>query len=111
MREYEILKQKISRDTDLLEHYIKHLPLMQDWERIMAWEVRGSSASLKYCYGRTGSYEWKRCKPGREHSVANCVSCKIRDEGGYFENLEEWILDADKKHRKTDESFQYNKFK
>ena len=37
---YEILKQKIEPNTDFLEHFVKFLPILQDWERIMVWEIK-----------------------------------------------------------------------
>ena len=54
MSVHDILKQPIK--TDLLEHCIKYITMVQDWESIRVFEVNESKdvkeVLLDYCYTR-----------------------------------------------------------
>ena len=62
---HEILQQPI--EVDFLEHFIKYLPLLQDWKRVMVWKK--DVGKFIYCYKRDGSGSWKKC------SNKNCNGC------------------------------------
>jgi len=96
---HEILKQSIK--TDLLEHFIKYLPMLQDWEGIMVWKINNEpiEANLSYCYKRKDT--WERCNPNN-----NCRNlCKAKDGISYFDELKEELISAEREHL-TDEDIQ-----
>jgi hypothetical protein len=109
MSAHDILKQPI--ETDLLEHYIGHITMVQDWERIMIWNLQKKEeqkeASLKYCYKREeANKEWARCpdSPDKNDSnnITRCKECKSSNGGdkttSYFDNLKSWIIEDENKH-------------
>src|SRR3990172_8570913 len=58
---HEILKQPIK--TDLLEHFIQYLPMIQDWQFIRVFKSKGEKeVILDYCYDRGENNEWEKCK-------------------------------------------------
>ena len=67
MSEHDILKQPI--ETDLLEHYIKYITMVQDWESVRVFEVKKSKDAneviLYYCYARVKDGDkkgtWEKC--------------------------------------------------
>jgi hypothetical protein len=66
---HDILKQPIK--TDLLEHYIKYITMVQDWESIRVFEKEDKEVILNYCYARVknGDEEgkWGKCdKKGKD---------------------------------------------
>ncbi|MBI5181449.1 MAG: hypothetical protein HZA06_00890, partial [Nitrospirae bacterium] len=88
---FEILQQPIE-NPDLLEHFIKHITLVQDWERIMVWKYDGkNNLKLDYCYKRGEDNKWDRCK--KVDNGANCKKCKPN-----FDKLKNLVKDAKKKH-------------
>lgn len=92
MSDHDILKQPIK--TDILEHFIKHITMLQDWERIMVWEYdtkNGSSApKLSYCYKHFDSGKWEKCD-NKEN--AKCHECKPS-----LNKLQEWIKENGMRH-------------
>lgn len=98
---FEILKQPIEGD-DLLEHFIKYLPMLQDWEYIRVFENKnGGEVILNYCYGRAENGEWKKC-PLRGSNCATKPECLIQINANSYEledeELKKIIRDAKKKH-------------
>lgn len=97
---FEILQQPIEDSTDFLKHYIECIPMLQDWEKVMVWEIkkkRGKSkyAELIYCYKRYKNDKWKECEPGHECQQM----CKVN-----FDKLKEKVITAEKKHLTTKEA-------
>ena len=104
---HEILKQPIK--TDLLEHFIQYLPMIQDWQFIRVFESKGEKeVILDYCYDRGGNNKWEKCKPEGtrcknkcniqiDHDIDN-DSYKLKDG-----ELKSAILDDKKKHIVCDE--------
>lgn len=108
---FEVLQQPISAETDLLEHFIKYITIVQDWERIMVWKYDDSSQSpsepnLDYCYNRydpqkgdnngdqsnskRNKNEWIKCIAGNNEK---CNECKLN-----FVQLKNWIKNEEDKH-------------
>jgi hypothetical protein len=112
---HDILKQPI--ETNLLEHYIQYITMVQDWERIMVWKLLAKEvqkkAFLKYCYKREkGNKKWVRCpdSPGENNSydIKKCKACKSSTGGGketsYFDNLKNWIIEDEEEHLRGGEA-------
>lgn len=100
---YEIIKQKIEPNTDLLEHFVKYLPILQDWERIMVWKIdKRAKAFLSYCYKRKEDKEntWEKCEPKN----SSCSLCKIDGGKSYFDELKVWVENEERKHLSSDEA-------
>ena len=103
---YDILKQPIK--TDLLEHYIEYITMVQDWEYIRVFENKDNKeVILNYCYCRLQDGKWDRCpeKKGRA-CLAKCkinicdTTYELQDEDGKSKTL---ILHVKKKHIACDE--------
>ena len=96
---FEILQQPIEDSTDFLKNYIKCLPMLQDWERVMVWEIkkekRISEAELIYCYKRYKHDRWDECAP----VYSKCKKCKA-----HFDKLKDKIIKTEKKHLTTKET-------
>lgn len=104
----DILKQPITTDTDILEHFIKYLPMLQDWEFIRVFESKGGKeAALNYCYGRTENGAWKKCTEEKGPTCKTKTECNIPVKAKSYEledgKLREIILAAEKKHIASDE--------
>ncbi|MGR3174572.1 MAG: hypothetical protein ACUZ8N_08250 [Candidatus Scalindua sp.] len=114
MSVHDILKQPI--ETDLLEHFIKHITMVQDWESIMVWQLQNKEeqkvAFLKYCYKREEeNKKWVRCldSPDKQNSdIKKCEECKSSNGGekrtSYYDNLKNWIIEDENKHLSSDEA-------
>lgn len=104
---FEVLQQPISAETDLLEHFIKYITIVQDWERIMVWkDDNGSQYKLDYCYERydpkpkkgdnngdqskRNKNEWIKCIADNN---GKCEKCKP-----HFPQLKAWIQKEKDKH-------------
>lgn len=89
---FEVLQQQIGDNTDLLEHFIKYITLVQDWEKIMVWEYeKPSDLILNYCYKRDKENKWDRCE--EVDNGTKCKTCKPN-----FDALKGWIQHAKNKH-------------
>lgn len=104
----DILKQPITTDTDILEHFIKYLPMLQDWEFIRVFESKGGKeAALNYCYGRTENNAWEKCTEEKGPTCNTKTECNILVKAKSYEledgKLREIILAAEKKHIASDE--------
>jgi|GEM_PF-3596446 len=100
---FELLQQTIEKD--LLEHFIKYVTLVQDWERIMAWEYdnkeNNTAPRLHYCYTRDEDSKWVRCEP---ENSGKCNGCKPN-----LDKLKEWIKQLKEKHLPISEGNYGNK--
>lgn len=100
MDTYEILTQPIK--TDILEHFIEHITMLQDWEYIRVFESKnGGEVILNYCYGRAENGAWEKCLL-RGSYCATKPECLIQINKNSYE-LEDAkfkiiIRDAKKKH-------------
>ncbi|QTA78754.1 Uncharacterized protein dnl_09870 [Desulfonema limicola] len=72
---YEILQQPISESEDFLEHFIKYLPFLQDWEGIMVWKKNFEYPV--YCYQRNDSQAWYKCN---RTDCKNCIKPHLRNQ-------------------------------
>ena len=102
---FEILKQPIETETDLLEHFIKYLPMLQDWEFIRVFGTEdGDKVILAYCYGREENNLWKRCKR-KDSDCENRCGIPIDKNNNRLKNneLEKKILDDKRKYIAIDE--------
>lgn len=99
---FEILQQPMG--DNLLEHFIKYITLVQDWERIMVWEYdkKNNKSKLDYCYKRDKDNKWDRCIDVDNNT--KCKKCKPN-----FDRLKNWITDAEKKHLPIAENGYKNK--
>lgn len=91
---FEVLQQPISTETDLLEHFIKYITFVQDWERIMVWNKNSSSFELDYCYKRDNDNKWDRCPDSPDRNMGKmekCAPCKSENEKSYFGELKAQI--------------------
>lgn len=115
---FEIIQQPIGKSHDLLEHYIKWLPILQDWQGIIVWRITEDQkdAEIYYCYKRhKESNEWIKCEDGgikEINSIKECITCKQDSNGSsYYKELKEWVLEDEKKHISTDEKDFGNRIK
>lgn len=98
---FEVLQQPISAEADLLEHFIKYITIVQDWERIMVWKHDNAEPELDYCYKRSKGGQsnskknaWIKCDAG---SNEGCNECKSN-----FDELKGWIKKEGDKEKEGD---------
>lgn len=104
---FEILKQPIESD-DLLEHFVKYLPMLQDWEFIRVFQIKNSDeVLLNYCYRRREEDpekgKWKRCEKNYKECENDC-SIKVNNDGILEDKeLSKKLVEDKKKHIPCDE--------
>ncbi len=104
---FEILKQPIEGD-DLLEHFIKYLTMLQDWEFIRVFQIKNSDEILlNYCYRRREEdrerSKWKRCEKNYKECEGDCC-IKVNNDGILEDKeLSKNLVEDKKKHIPCDE--------
>ena len=85
-----ILSQPIKPPYDLIEHFVKHLRVLQDWERIIVFRMDGEEPEPQYCYRwkeESGKSKWRRCACNDgKHACSDCISWDtvFSDDGKYL---------------------------
>ncbi len=111
MSVHDILKQPL--ETDLLEHYIKYITMIQDWESIRVFEVKKSNDAkeviLDYCYTRRKRSKkngndrgaWERCNEKVKNCEKQCgIKIKIDNKKRILQDnmLKKELLSNQEKH-------------
>jgi len=98
-----ILREAIQPPGDLVEHFVKHLVLLEDWDEVTVYRREGGNHRPLYCYrGRDADSGvrdgWQSCKDqnrwSSEHTCRSWSEAKTAERAGEVITWDTRVLEA-----------------